>query len=200
LPGSQVKADSILLEMSNQQAEQAALDAQASVESGRSRISESACQASERFDEPEGQRCATPGRVTRMIVLQASAWIMVGAAARVHGSFVVTHRIRCLLFGIQPFTGNFARGCCVASGCSVRDGLGLPRAARPRSHGGPEVRVRRHALGRRGGRGLNSARTTGPPVSCVSTVTAISPRTCDRWSQCPQTSRQSRFSSGPKRG
>ena len=102
LPGSQVKADSILLEMSNPQAEQAALDAQASVESGRSRISESACQASERFDEPEGQRCATPGRVTRMIVLQASAWIMVGAAARVHGSFVVTHWIRCLLFGIQP--------------------------------------------------------------------------------------------------
>lgn len=27
---------------------------------------------------------------------------LVGAAVRVHGSFVVTHWIRCLLFGIQP--------------------------------------------------------------------------------------------------
>ena len=42
LPGSQVKADTVLLEMSNPQVEQAALDAQAAIKGSGSRVPESA--------------------------------------------------------------------------------------------------------------------------------------------------------------
>ena len=45
LPGSQVKADTILLEMSNPQTEQAAVDAHLQLKAARSGISESAREA-----------------------------------------------------------------------------------------------------------------------------------------------------------
>ena len=79
LPGSQVQADTMLVEMSNPQLEQEALDAQLQVRAARSRIPESEGQTRQRPDDAEGrrrnsqrrlQRSATPG-ADRQIAVRA---------------------------------------------------------------------------------------------------------------------------------
>ena len=55
LPGAVVKPDTILLEMSNPQMEQAAVDAHLQLKAARGRVPESAREARQRSDEPEGR-------------------------------------------------------------------------------------------------------------------------------------------------
>ena len=56
LPGSQVKADTILLEMSNPQVEQAALDAKLQLKAAEAEYQSLRGEARQRSDEPESRR------------------------------------------------------------------------------------------------------------------------------------------------